>query len=86
MIRISVAGTGQFSFDVQPFDAQTATLLDRLTYHSVIIEMCKRPRAARHRSNLIPMGYQNDDTNRADLAARTASVDVIAPSKLGNGG
>ena len=30
----------------------------------------------RHRSNLIPMRGQNDDTNRVDLAARTAWVDV----------
>ena len=30
----------------------------------------------RHRSNFIPTPGQNDDTNRVDLAARTASVDV----------
>ena len=30
----------------------------------------------RHRSNLIPTRGQNDDTNRIDLAARTAWVDV----------
>ena len=40
----------------------------------------------RHRSNLIPTPGQNDDTNRVELAARTAWVDVIAPSELGKGG
>jgi hypothetical protein len=30
----------------------------------------------RHRSNFIPTPGQDDDTNRADLAERTARVDV----------
>ena len=37
----------------------------------------------RHRSNLIPTGRQNDDTNRVDFAARTAWVDVTGASWTG---
>lgn len=37
----------------------------------------------RRRSNLVPTPCRNDDTNRVDLAARTASVDLTGAS---NGG